>query len=328
MSSSFNVDVNARAQALIDLDRAPASLGLYPLVHGSHDRIILTGMGASHFAALPSWRRLVENGEATWWIDAGCLMASPELVTPNSLLIATSRSGACQELVALVEKFDEATRPAALIAITDDLASPLVASADCEVLLRSRSAGNPKSFLNALAAHNYLASLILSEADDDLASTARIVSATTCPTVFAEVASAMADNPHSRLAFVGFRDHAATSLYAGSLAKKKTAIASESFVGGQFRHDPLQLADGDLTAVLFGGRDTVANAAIRLLAGELLAAGSSVIIIGQADVAGAINIPCPTAHVTGQVAHGVVIAEHLIAALATQQSIRRSITDD
>lgn len=128
-------------------------MGLYPFVRARHDRIVLTGMGGSHFAALPSWRRLVSRGWATWWIDAGRLLESPELVTPDSLLVVTSRSGMSGEAVALVERFDEASRPAAIVAITDNLNSPLAEAADCEILLRSESSGSTKGFLKALAAH-------------------------------------------------------------------------------------------------------------------------------------------------------------------------------
>jgi len=311
----FEVDVEAQALALRNFDLAPVSLGLFPLVSGHYDRIILTGMGASHFAALPSWRRLVSHGRATWWIDAGRLLDSPELVTSGSLLIAASRSGMCGEVVALVEKFDEVTRPAAIIAITNDLDSPLAGSADCEILLRNPSSGSPKGFLNTLAAHDYLASMILREDSDDVASTARIVAATTYPAVFSDVVAGVTANPRSRLAFIGFREHAATALYAGLLTKETTGIAAEAYIGGQFRHGPARVANANLTAVLFAGRDAVANAASGRLAAHLVAAGSTVVAVGNADTAGAIDIHSPAAHVSGQVAYGVVLAEHFVSAL-------------
>ena len=179
MTSPFHVDLNAQAQALLALDRAPSTLGLYPLVRNHRGRIILTGAGTSHFAALPSWRRLVSRGRATWWIEAGRLLDTPELVSPDSLLIVTSRSGRCAEAVALVQKFDQTNRPKAIIAITNDAASPLAESADCEILLRSPPEERSSGFLNTLAAHDYVATMILSEDNDEIPATAGVVTATT-----------------------------------------------------------------------------------------------------------------------------------------------------
>ena len=318
MTEPFRVDVEKQAQALRDFERAPISLGLYPLVRDQHDRIVLTGMGGSHLAALPSWRRLVSRDKAAWWIDTASLLRSPELITPDTLLIATSRSGRREEVVVLVEKFDETTRPAAIVAITDDLASPLVASADCDILLRSRSAGGLEGFLNTLAAQDYLASLILNEDSDDLSSTARIVAATTYQSVLGEVAAGVVANPESKLAYIGFREYAAPSLYAGLLTTQTTGIAAKGYFGRQFRQGPLQRADINLTAVLFSGHAAQANAAADRLARDLVAAGSTVIVVGDVEVPGAIDIPSPAAHISAQVAHGVVIAEHFVSALATE----------
>ena len=84
MTSVFRVDVREQAHALRDFGKAPVSLGLYSLVRKDHHRIILTGAGASHFAALPSWRRLTSGGRDVCWIDARQLIANPELITRNS----------------------------------------------------------------------------------------------------------------------------------------------------------------------------------------------------------------------------------------------------
>ena len=151
---SLHVDALAQAQSLLDFDRAPISLGLYPLVRNHQRRIILTGVGASHVAALPSWGRLVAGGRSAWWIDTENLLENPQIVTTDSLLIATSRSGAGGQVRALADRLSETMRPAATVAITDDLASPLAEVADCEVLLRSGASGSPTGFLNALIAHD------------------------------------------------------------------------------------------------------------------------------------------------------------------------------
>jgi fructoselysine-6-P-deglycase FrlB-like protein len=318
MTALFDVDAKAQARALLEFDGAPISWGLYPLVGRQHDRIILTGMGGSHYAGLPSWRRLVSRGRATWWLDAGRLLESPELVTPDSLLVVTSRSGICGEVLALVEKFDAVSRPAVIVAITDNLDSPLAEAADCEILLRSQSSGCAKGFLNTLAAHDYLTSMILSEDNDDVGSTARVVSGIRYPKGLADVARKVAGNPQMRLVYIGFREHAAVALYANLLTTEVPGIGTESYIAGQFRHGPLHMADKNLTAIMFSGRDPIANAASRRLAAQLVAAASTVIVVGDAGVEGTLDIRSPAVHINGQLAHAVMLVEHFVSALAAQ----------
>jgi fructoselysine-6-P-deglycase FrlB-like protein len=315
MTSALRVDVGAQVRALFALDQAPVSLGLYPLLRGPHDRIILTGMGPSHFAALPSWRRLVARGKPTLWIDAAKLLNNYDLITPDSLLIATSRSGVRAEVLALLKTVDETIRPAAIVAITDDLASPLAAAADGEILLRSISLRSPTGFLNALAAHDYLASMILSEDNDDIASTARVIAETTVPITLSAVAAGVAANPGSRLAYVGFGEHAATSFYAASLTTEATGITAQGYVGEESGPVLLSQADTDLTALLFSGREATDSALSQRLAAELLSAGSTVVVVGHADVAGSTYVLAPASHVSAQLAHGVVVAEHFVSSL-------------
>ena len=313
---SVHVDAGAQARSLLEFDQAPISLGLYPLVRDHHRRIILTGTGASHIAALPSWRRLVAAGKAAWWIDTENLLENPQLVTSDSLLVATSRSGSGRHVRALTDGLGRTMRPAAMIAITDDPASPLAAVADCEVLLRSGASSSPKGFLNALIVHDYVASMILNEDNDDVSSTARIVATTTLPAELREVAAGVAAQQESRLAYVGCSEHAATALYAALLTNEATEIAAEGHIAGQHRRDLVRRANAQLTAVLFGSHSGP-NAALRALAGDLIAAGSNVVVVGGADVPGSTYIPSHTGHVGAEVARNVVVVEHFVSALAT-----------
>ncbi|MGD1252977.1 SIS domain-containing protein [Mycobacterium seoulense] len=299
---------------MLEFDQAPISLGLYPLVRDHQRHIIFTGMGASHFAALPSWRRLVAAGKPASWVDTENLLENTQLVTCDSLLVVTSRSGSGGHVRALTDGLGRAMKPAAVIAITDDPASPLAAVADCEVLLRSRESGSPKGFLNALIVHDYVASMILKEDNVDVSGTARIVATTTLPAELREVAARVAAQQDSRLAYVGCNEHAAGALYAALLTNQATETAAEGHIVGQHQRDLVRRANAKLTAVLFGshrGPDT----ALRALAGDLLAAGSNVVVVGGVDVPGSIYVPCHTGHVGAEVAHNVVVIEHFVAAL-------------
>jgi fructoselysine-6-P-deglycase FrlB-like protein len=313
---SVTVDPEAQARSLLEFDQAPVSLGLYPLVRDHHRRIVLTGMGASHFAALPSWRRLAAAGKATWWVDTENLVENPQLVTSDSLLIATSRSGSGSHVRALTNRLGRTMKPAAMIAITDDPASPLAAVADCEVLLRSAGSRSPKGFLNALIAHEYVTSMILNEDNDDVASTARVVASTAFPADLREVAADVAAQHDSRLAYVGCGEHAPAALYAALLTNEATEIAAEAHIAGRHGRGLGPWANAQLTAVLFGCHRRP-DVALRALADDLLAAGSKVVVVGGADVPGATHIPCPLRNVSAEVAQNVVIIERFVSALAT-----------
>jgi fructoselysine-6-P-deglycase FrlB-like protein len=315
MTSNSGVNVRAQAHALRGFARAPISLSLYSLLRGNHDRVILTGAGASHIAALPSGRRLSSRGMAVSWVDAGHLIDNPDLITPDSMLIVASRSGSNSDVIALVETFSDTTRPAVIIAVTDELASPLVRVADGEILLRSHSPTTSRGFLNALAAHNYIASMILGEDSDDIMSTARVVAATTFPGDLAQLAADVTANPDPGLAYVGFGEHAATALYAALLTRETTQIAATGYPSDQFDTHAAAETRGS-TAVLFVGRDPEHNNRAGELAAELAAAGTKVVLVGGPEVNRATCIRCPTGHPSAQVAYSAIIAEHFVSSLA------------
>jgi fructoselysine-6-P-deglycase FrlB-like protein len=316
VAASFRVDVMSQARALRGFGRAPVSLGLYALLRREHDRIVLTGSGASHLAAVPSWHRLVAGGRTAVWTDARHLIDSPSLITADSLLVTTSRSGMSTWVIDLLTRFTDRPRPAGIIAVTDDVASPLAAAADGEILLRSQSSQSPKGFLNALAAHDYIASMILGEDNDDIASTARVVAATTCPADVLTLASDTTAGHGSRLAYIGFGEHAATSLYAALLTREVTPISAMGYASNEFGHDMVAAADSSLTAVLFAGRARVNNDRARALASDLARAGARVLVVGDGNIDQIPTIQSPAGHLSAQVAHSVMIAEHFVSSLA------------
>ncbi|GAS89637.1 SIS domain-containing protein [Mycolicibacterium brisbanense] len=310
----FESDIADQPDALRAFLAGAEPDGLAAALTRGHDRIILTGMGSSHYAALPTWRRIVATGRPAWWVDSGQLLDSPQLVTGDSLLVMTSQSGASGEVVALLDE----CRPATLIGVTNDTDSPLARSADVVVALRSGAEAtvSTKSYLNTLAAHQVLADAMTSTPPVMGLDTVTAVERFVVPGFFGDVAESIADRD-GRLVYVGFADHAATALYAGLITKEGAKIPADGYIGGQFRHGPLELAGPRLTAVLFNG-DTE-NASLSQLAADLLATGSTVITVGAAKPLGH-HIPGP-AGVLSQLAHGALVAQHLTVAVARARSI-------
>ena len=105
--SPFENDIAAQPAALRALAESDALTALsVPHVSG-FDRVILTGMGASHYSVIPTWQRLVNCGYPAWWLSTSELLESPALVTRESLLLITSQSGRSGEIVALLEAIEE-----------------------------------------------------------------------------------------------------------------------------------------------------------------------------------------------------------------------------
>ncbi|MET0901423.1 MAG: SIS domain-containing protein [Mycobacterium sp.] len=323
MKSSFELDIDDQAAALSALDAASTPEGLDAIVHGTYDRIILTGMGSSHYAAMPSWRRLIDADKTAWCVDAGRLLDNPRLITADSLLIATSQSGASGEVAALLDSFGEKTRPAAILGVTNDPSSRLGAGADYTYPIHSGSEAtvSTKSYLNTLAALNDLTSRILGVRPDDVGATAHLVANLIVPGAIDVLAQTYVDAPDPRLAFIGYQDHAATALYAGLITKEAAKVAAEGYVGGEFRHGPLELAGPGLIAVFFGGADAGENESLRRLAAEVADSGAAVMVLGPAQIPGTVEVPVPNIHATGQLSHGAVLAQHLAVALAKARGI-------
>ena len=126
-------DILAQPQALQDTvaryEPAAFTLLAEEVRSGAYDRIVLSGMGSSHFAAYPAWLRLVQQGLPAWTVPSAELLHDAlSLVTEESLLWLTSQSGASIEVQALVERLAP-QRPRTLLATTAYPDSPLGSAA-------------------------------------------------------------------------------------------------------------------------------------------------------------------------------------------------------
>jgi glutamine---fructose-6-phosphate transaminase (isomerizing) len=316
----FERDIAAQPEALRAFAHTDGIPALEALRAGRYDRIVLTGMGSSHDAALPTWRRLAGAGQAAWWVDTGQLLDTPELITDRTLLIVTSQSGASGEVVSLLAA---RPRPATLVAVTNDPASPLATGADLVIELHSGTEAtvSTKSYLNSLAAHDLLAATLTGTAPGDVLAVAKAVEESGDAGGLTPLAGQLIAAGNPRLAYVGFGDHAATALYAGLITKEGAKVAAEGFIGGQFRHGPLELAGPGLLAVLFGSDDPAANSSLQRLAADLVQAGSAVVAVAALDQPGVALELRPPSGGLAQLAHGAVAAQHLTVALARARGI-------
>jgi hypothetical protein len=69
MDASRAGDFDQLVAGLIEFDRTPFSPLLSVYLHCRYDRVVFTGTGAAHIAALPAWRRLLSAGQPAAWVD-------------------------------------------------------------------------------------------------------------------------------------------------------------------------------------------------------------------------------------------------------------------
>ena len=151
-----------------------------------------------------------------------------------------------------------------------------------------------KSYINSLAAHQQLLyALIGTPARLTPRLTPRKSSRPKPGIGGAGLAQAVTAASNPRIAFIGTRDHGATALYAGLITKEAAKIAAEGFIGGEFRHGPLELAGPGLSAILFGAWADDTSGPVTGLAGDLVATGADVTLIGDLMLPGTRTIETP-----------------------------------
>jgi glucosamine--fructose-6-phosphate aminotransferase (isomerizing) len=326
-ATPFEHDIAEQPDALRRLAAATIP-DLSGVIDSPWDRIVLTGMGSSDYASIPTWRRLVATGRAVWAIDTGQLLDNLDLITPTTLLIATSQSGASGEITELLNRrADGRINPALLIGIADEAGSPLGSKADVFLPLHSgpEATVSTKSYLNTLGVHRYLIAAFTGENPDvvtaELLATADTVQNVIDTLDVTAVATSTATHPARRLAYVGRGDEAATAQFAGLITKESSKVPAEGFIGGQFRHGPFELAGDGLTVVLFGlTRDNPDESLLRL-SRDLLNAGSTVVLIGDYEISGAIAVPVTGSSAFEKLAASTVVAELFAVGLARANGV-------
>jgi glutamine---fructose-6-phosphate transaminase (isomerizing) len=292
-AGGYQHDIHLQPEALERVLTAGLSADVRALLDrvATFDRIVMTGMGASLFGQYPSFLRLADAGWPVWSIETAELLGPARgLITERTLLWITSQSGGTAEVVALLERLD--VRPAAVLGVTNDPASPLAAGSSAVLELHSgaESTVSTRSYLNTLAGSALAASHILGQQpDEDLARAPQQVADYLMDW---ERHKAALDRalPESTTFILGRGASLAAALTGSLIIKEAAGRSVEGLSVPQFRHGPLEMASPDLSVILLAGvpQDHELNAAMRR---DLVSFGARVVWVDTAVHPDGLSMP-------------------------------------
>lgn len=285
--SDYENELEQQVSALTDQLNYILSDTLKSLDLHQYDRIVLTGMGASDYALIPVERELIDKGLPVWRMDAGRLLDMRKIVTSGTLLWITSQSGMSGEVVAILESV---SRPKTLIGVTNDTHSLLAKKADILVELRSgeEATVSAKSYLNTLvASYRTLYALsgvdekpLLEDVREALPKMAEIIKRRA---PVQQLTTRLFNEGSPRVALVGTGADAATALTGALITKEASKVSAEGYIGGEFRHGPMETSGAGMLALLFGD---VVDITLQKLATDLQGNGTEVVSVAPEAYAG------------------------------------------
>ncbi len=325
--TGFERDIEDQPAALARCGAAALPASIASLDLSRFDRIVMTGMGSSHYATMPLERVLIGKGHSAWRIQTGQLLDMPGLIAGRTLLWITSQSGRSGEVVLLLQRLARG-KEVTVVATTNDPASPLAERADVmiELCCGPEATVSSKSYLNTLAWVSRAAAVI--EGGSDRAAIAGILeTADSLRQWIAEPSTAIADvarrglaGPNTRFALVGTGVDAVTAKTGALILKEAAKVAAEGYVGGAFRHGPMELAGPGLTVLLFGD-GSPADTTLRQLARDLAETGSVVVVVAPAGYEGAEHVAIPASSDFQRLAHAMAVVQRLSVELARQSGL-------
>lgn len=325
-TTAYEADMAEEAFGLLRFADTDLPEGITRLDFKGFGRIILTGMGGSDCATIPLELILARAGLPVWRLSAGRLLETLELITSDTLLVVTSQSGRSGEIVALLERLKQ--KPRTLVGVTGDPTSPLAAAADHVILLESGPEATvaTKSFANTLAAFHRIAAIARGQPDGTAVADIRAAAQSLQAHIdrgdraIGELASRVLSGPRPRLAMIASGPDAAIALAGAMVLKEAAKVAAEGYVGGAFRHGPLELAGPGLTAVLFGS-GAPDEASPHALARDLKATGSTVVTIGPGAYEGSEHVAIPGSTDLERLLHGMYAVQKLSVGIARAAGI-------
>ena len=264
-----------------------------------YDRVIISGMGSSCYAAYPALIQLSRQSVPVQLVNAAELLHSlTGMIGPRSLLWLNSQSGRSAELVNLLERIQSGP-PAGLLTFVNDVSSPMGQRADVCIPIHAgeEATVSTKTYTNMLAV-NLLAAIQLSGGDIASAIQEMRAAADAMDAYLANWESHVQEwesmlGDFTQLFLIG-RGASMSAVWNGSLINKEAAkSAFEGMHAADFRHGPLELVAPGFAAIIWAGSEETSGLN-RELAREIIAYGGNVIWLDSAPDPGIATIFFPS----------------------------------
>jgi glucosamine--fructose-6-phosphate aminotransferase (isomerizing) len=296
--SPYLADVLDQPRALAALvDSAPSiSATVEACGLAKRPRVIISGMGSSHFATFGLWSSLVRLGVPAWWVETTQLLDLADgLVAPHSLLWLTSQSGESAETVALLDRLPRDL--VHVVGVTNNPDSALGRGADTRVDLVAgdEATVSTKSYVNTLAAVRLTAAALTGTGSSAVSS----LRATTdsladyLGDLEGHVAAVGDFAEHRHLLLTGRGGAAASAQTAGLILKEAAKVPVEGLTAGALRHGVIELAGPRLSVAFFDHGPGPHRDQNDRLASDLAAAGTEVAWVTGDRSDGRRTLPAP-----------------------------------
>ena len=226
------------------------------LIRASSGRIIISGMGASFFAALPAVQALEAQGRRVHYAESSELLHCGQgSWQKGDVAILISRSGGSIETLQLAERLAASDIP--IIALTNVPGSGLTINADLSLLIGSLPDEliAVQTYTGTVLALTLLAAAV-SSAETHLAQQC----AAAMPSLQVHIDRCLTESERWQNFLLGTaplyllgRGSALASIHEGALLFHETAkLATLAMSSGQFRHGPVEVVSQTFRAIVIG----------------------------------------------------------------------------
>ncbi|NCJ06475.1 SIS domain-containing protein [Synechococcales cyanobacterium C] len=296
--------------------------------------IVLTGMGASYNALLPTYLSLLQAGFPALRVETSELLYYvPALWQRPCCLVVVSQSGESIEIRRLLEQIQDQAEQGLptplLISVTNQADNHLARHSTVNLCTQAGAEVGvaTKTYTSTLLLLNLMRRTILGDLQDkhyqqwyEIAD----AQAAFCADWEAQLAPIQDQlRVKTHWALVG-RGPAIASAHSGALIfKEATRVPAEGFSGGQFRHGPFELLSPNLGVILFTTGKTAELS--QRLAQDILKAGTVPICIGNTTIPDAIQVPLPVVEECLQPCLEILVIQLLAAQLAALKGVTPGI---
>jgi glucosamine--fructose-6-phosphate aminotransferase (isomerizing) len=241
--------------------------------------IVISGMGASHFAAIPLAYWLIAHGIRAQVVEAAELLHYQRALGRNATVVLVSRSGNTIEVAKLIPVLKELG--ATVIGVTNEPDSTLARDAHLPILVNSGKDEMVavQTYTGAVLTMMLLAGAATGEPEQKWRSGAETAIGAVGSMIERFVPESAGWRPFvesARVVYVIGRGPSHASVHEGALLFNETArLPSVALPGGTFRHGPVEVVDGNFHAILFAGQEETLDLD-RTLAADLQQMGAQV----------------------------------------------------